>query len=154
MGETGLTDHGNKGISPTVLWKIHNKSTFQICNLSLVQVIFFFKKRFLKSMIWKTFSFPYNRTFTILQFEKLLCKIMEKYKEAIIGFSWKAVLQAIYYKRDLSANWVLTGQFSFVSDGLILYVLVWCICSHPCTGLLCWWTCCSGISCRNHPVQH
>lgn len=56
-------------------------------------------------MIWSTFSFPYDRAYTILQFEKLLCKIMKKYREAIIGFSWKAVLQTVYYKRDLSANY-------------------------------------------------
>lgn len=66
----------------------------------------------------KYFFLSYNRTYTILQFEKVLCKIMEKYREAIIDFSWKAVLQTMYYKRDLSKLWVLTGQFSFVSNGL------------------------------------
>lgn len=55
-GETGLTD-GNKGISPIVLWKIHNKTTFQFCNLSLVQVIIFLKKGFWK--VWYEVLFPF-----------------------------------------------------------------------------------------------
>lgn len=55
MGETVPNDHGNKAISLIVLQKIYNKSTFKVCNLSLVQVIILKNKTFLKSMIGSTF---------------------------------------------------------------------------------------------------
>lgn len=95
-------------------------------------------------MIWSTFSFPYNKTYTVVWFEKLLCKIMEKYREAIIGFSWKAVLQTILQKSffyKLSFDWSVFLCVKWIK--VILYVLVWCIYSHTCTGPVCWWTCSS-----------